>query len=289
MTDETTPPAVQPTIRERITAALTTEHYRRDAEMIVATPEEHCAGFADVVLTALMGIAAEMQQQPGDGMCPQCAAYLTGLAATVQERIGADACPLCAEYLELKRRAESPEAAAAPVLDANGRTEPTYQERIAATLFEQHLRKPWAMAYPADIESYLADAYAFLSIRDAEMKELRQHAELSDAVTAETKQLLERRTTTLRERAERAESVITQALTELADSGAGFARGFRLVQRDGSHLDGAVFPSGRVFVLDDSEFGFATVAVSVEELLRGGYHGARIEWPDQAQAEGPTR
>ncbi|MFE7752159.1 hypothetical protein [Streptomyces sp. NPDC057428] len=191
-------------------------------------------------------------------------------------------CPHCEEYRALKRRAESPETATAPLRDLADRTEPTYRERIAAALFEQHIRKPWATAYPADVESYLADADAFLGIRDAAMTELRRQAELSDAVTAEAKERLERRTTTLRERAERAELVIAQGFAELADSGAGYARGFRLVLRDGHHLDGAVFPSGRAFVLDDPEYGFATVTVSVPELLRSGYHGARIEWADQA-------
>ncbi|MGQ4486868.1 hypothetical protein ACN6LM_003883 [Streptomyces sp. SAS_281] len=67
-----------------------------------------------------------------------------------------------------------------------------------------------------------------------------------------------------------------------------FVRGFRLHPRNGPALDGAAFPSGRVFVLDDPVFGFATVAASVEELLRGGYLGARIEWADQALAETPA-
>lgn len=56
-----------------------------------------------------------------------------------------------------------------------------------------------------------------------------------------------------------------------------FTRGFRL-HHNGRHLDGAEFPSGRVFVLDDPEYGFATGAVSLEELLQG-YHGGRVEWP----------
>ncbi|MFW3459674.1 hypothetical protein ACN24K_01605 [Streptomyces microflavus] len=273
-------------VRERIAAALTTEHHRRAAAQIVAAPEEHCAALTDAVLAALAEIAGEMQQMPGDAHCPQCAAYLADLAATVQEHVGADSCPLCAEYQALKRRAESREAASLPLLKADERDEPTYRERIAAALFEQHNRQPWAMAYPADIESYLFDADAFLAIRDAEMTELRRQAELSDTVTAAAKELLERRATRLRERAERAESVTLHALTKLTTSGGGFARGFRLVPRSGDHLDGAVFPSGRCLVLDDPDAGFATIAVSVAELLRGGYHGARIEWPTAAPADG---
>ncbi|MER5892305.1 hypothetical protein [Streptomyces sp. NPDC001876] len=98
------------------------------------------------------------------------------LCDQVQQRIGGDTCPLCAEYLALKQRAESREAAARPLLKPEDRTEPTYQERIAAALFEQHIRIPWAMAYPDDVEGYLADAGAFLAIRDAEMMELRRLA-----------------------------------------------------------------------------------------------------------------
>ncbi|MEV6791286.1 hypothetical protein AB0M87_04635 [Streptomyces sp. NPDC051320] len=62
-----------------------------------------------------------------------------------------------------------------------------------------------------------------------------------------------------------------------------FARGFRLHTKDGHALDGAEFPSGRTYVIDDPHYGFATVAISVEDLLKS-YHGARIEWPDDTQA-----
>lgn len=41
--------------RERITAALLSEHYRRARERIVASPEEHCAAMADAVLDAIDG------------------------------------------------------------------------------------------------------------------------------------------------------------------------------------------------------------------------------------------
>ncbi|MET9122965.1 hypothetical protein [Streptomyces sp. NPDC004528] len=56
-----------------------------------------------------------------------------------------------------------------------------------------------------------------------------------------------------------------------------FTRGFRL-HHNGRYLDGAEFPSGRVYVLDDPEAGLATAATSLEHLLEG-YHGARVEWP----------
>ncbi|MFS0698323.1 hypothetical protein [Streptomyces nitrosporeus] len=57
-----------------------------------------------------------------------------------------------------------------------------------------------------------------------------------------------------------------------------YARGFRLHPRHGHPLDGAELSSGRVVVLDDPEAGLITAATSLEDLLRGGYHGARIEW-----------
>lgn len=57
-----------------------------------------------------------------------------------------------------------------------------------------------------------------------------------------------------------------------------FTRGFRL-HHNGQILDGAQFPSGRVFVVDDPEYGLASAAMSLEELLKG-YHRARVEWPD---------
>ena len=56
-----------------------------------------------------------------------------------------------------------------------------------------------------------------------------------------------------------------------------FTRGFRL-HHNGQILDGAEFPSGRVFVIDDPEYGLASAATSMDDLLRG-YHGARVEWP----------
>ncbi|HET6636801.1 MAG TPA: hypothetical protein VFH77_17420 [Streptomyces sp.] len=63
----------------------------------------------------------------------------------------------------------------------------------------------------------------------------------------------------------------------------GFTRGFRLHVTGGRVLDGAQFPSGRVLVLDDPEYGLATAATSLEELVKG-YPDARAEWPDDSQA-----
>ncbi|MFE0243283.1 hypothetical protein ACFWZ0_02530 [[Kitasatospora] papulosa] len=102
------------------------------------------------------------------------------------------------------------------------------------------------------------------------------HTELADAVTAETKRLLERRTTTLRERAERAES-----------AKAGFARGFRLHLKGGRTLDGAQFPGGQVVVMDDPEWGLCSGARSAD-LLTSGYPDSRIEWPDDQDAATDT-
>ncbi|SHI66434.1 hypothetical protein [Streptomyces sp. 3214.6] len=56
-----------------------------------------------------------------------------------------------------------------------------------------------------------------------------------------------------------------------------FTRGFRL-HYDGRIYDGAEFPSGRVYVVDDPEYGLATAATSMDHLLKG-YYGARVEWP----------
>ncbi|MFJ8844316.1 hypothetical protein ACIRFF_15590 [Streptomyces cyaneofuscatus] len=235
-------------VRHRIHAAVTAEYLRRVEEVIEATAEEHCDALTSAVMAALRTVAAEMEQRHWGGNCPHCAAYLTNLTATVQERVGKDACPLCAEYLALKERAESSEAEARPLLDPAARTEPTYRERIAAALFEQDIRKPWAMAYPGDTLSYLQDADAFLAIRDAEMTELRRQAEAASAVTTATAEV---------------------------------ARGFRLVQRNGTVLDAAQFPNGRIVVMDDPHWGLCSGARSLELLLGGGYDGARIERPDE--------
>ncbi|MFI7236132.1 hypothetical protein [Streptomyces cyaneofuscatus] len=234
-------------VRYRINAAVTAEYLRRVEEIPEATVEEHCDALTSAVMAALRTVASEMEQRHWGGNCPHCAAYLTNLTATVQERVGGQACPLCAEYLALKQRAESTEAAARPLLDPAARTEPTYRERIAAALFEEHIRKPWAMAYPSDTLSYLQDADVFLAIRDAEMTELRRQAEAASAVTT-------------------AHAV---------------ARGFRLVQRNGAVLDAAQFPNGRVIVMDDPHWGLCSGARSLELLLRSGYDGARLEFADE--------
>ncbi|MGW1182989.1 hypothetical protein ACWD7Y_05185 [Streptomyces drozdowiczii] len=89
------------------------------------------------------------------------------------EWAGREGCAECADYLERKRQAESPEAAATPLVDPANRTEATLRERIAAALFEQNIRIPWAMAYPDDVINYLGDADAFLAVRDAELQHLR--------------------------------------------------------------------------------------------------------------------
>lgn len=57
-----------------------------------------------------------------------------------------------------------------------------------------------------------------------------------------------------------------------------FTRGFRIHLQEGRHLDGAEFPSGRVYVIDDPEYGLATAATSLEHIVNG-YQGARVEWP----------
>lgn len=65
-----------------------------------------------------------------------------------------------------------------------------------------------------------------------------------------------------------------------------FTRGFKLHLRSGDVLDGAAFPSGRAFVVDDPVYGLGTVASSMDELLKG-YHRGRIEWPEGVLLPGP--
>ncbi|MCR8947136.1 hypothetical protein NW249_34175 [Streptomyces sp. OUCMDZ-4982] len=66
---------------------------------------------------------------------------------------------------------------------------------------------------------------------------------------------------------------------------AAFARPFRLIQRNGVALDGAVFPNGRAVVMDDPDWGLCSGARTLDLLLAHGYHGARIEWPAGGPAE----
>ncbi|MEU3972370.1 hypothetical protein [Streptomyces bacillaris] len=69
---------------------------------------------------------------------------------------------------------------------------------------------------------------------------------------------------------------------------AAFARPFRLIQRNGVALDGVQFPNGRAIVLDDPDWGLGTAARTVDLLLAHSYHGARIEWPDEARPDPDT-
>ncbi|MFE9296574.1 hypothetical protein [Streptomyces niveus] len=56
-----------------------------------------------------------------------------------------------------------------------------------------------------------------------------------------------------------------------------FPRAFLFHHRAGT-LAGLQLPSGRVLLAEDVDYGFATVAPTTEDLLKG-YPGARIEWP----------
>ncbi|MEV3848118.1 hypothetical protein AB0J30_15140 [Streptomyces microflavus] len=60
-----------------------------------------------------------------------------------------------------------------------------------------------------------------------------------------------------------------------------FARAFRLVQPHGTALDAVEFTNGRVIVMDDPDWGLCSGARSLDLLLASGYHGARIERPDE--------
>jgi hypothetical protein len=65
-----------------------------------------------------------------------------------------------------------------------------------------------------------------------------------------------------------------------------FARGFKLHLDDGTVLDGAEFPSSRLFVLDHREHGFAHVATDRDALLEV-FPGARFQWPGEPEASTP--
>ncbi|WP_145498700.1 hypothetical protein [Streptomyces sp. CFMR 7] len=58
-------------------------------------------------------------------------------------------------------------------------------------------------------------------------------------------------------------------------SAAAFARPFRLIQRNG-------------VALDDPDWGIGTAARTLDLLLAHSYHGARIEWPDEARPDPDT-
>ncbi|MFB7285469.1 hypothetical protein [Actinacidiphila glaucinigra] len=59
----------------------------------------------------------------------------------------------------------------------------------------------------------------------------------------------------------------------------GFAKPFKLHTPDGRVSDGVEFPSQRVIVLDDPEFGLWAAARTLDDLL-DTHKGCRVEWPD---------
>lgn len=61
----------QPDLAQRIAEALTREHYRRAAERIEASPEEHQAAFADVVMGVVQPVLDRLTE---DLRIEQCAA-----------------------------------------------------------------------------------------------------------------------------------------------------------------------------------------------------------------------
>lgn len=65
------------------------------------------------------------------------------------------------------------------------------------------------------------------------------------------------------------------------------ARPFRLDLGRGEVLPGVQLPGGLLVVLDDPEFGLATQAGSVEELL-AGYGRGHITWADGGDENGAT-
>jgi hypothetical protein len=58
--DDDGPTTDDDALRDRIHTALTTEHYRRARERIEASPDEHCAGFTNVVMPIVQPLAAEL-------------------------------------------------------------------------------------------------------------------------------------------------------------------------------------------------------------------------------------
>ena len=65
------------------------------------------------------------------------------------------------------------------------------------------------------------------------------------------------------------------------------ARPFRLDLGHGEVLPGVQLPGGLLVVLDDPEFGLATQARSVEELL-ASYGRGHVAWADGGDEKGPT-
>ncbi|MFB6950202.1 hypothetical protein ACFCXP_11280 [Streptomyces niveus] len=65
-----------------------------------------------------------------------------------------------------------------------------------------------------------------------------------------------------------------------------FPQAFLLHHRGGTH-PGLQLPSGRAVLIEDETAGFATVAPTTDDLLKG-YPGARIEWPDPGTCQAST-
>lgn len=88
--------------------------------------------------------------------------------------------------------------------------QPTISDRIADTIRDQCPANPATLAGCSQCTAQHAAVMAVigpeLDAKDAEIAELRRQAELADTVTAKTKELLTRRTETLRQRAEAAEA-----------------------------------------------------------------------------------
>ncbi|MCM2390174.1 hypothetical protein [Streptomyces albipurpureus] len=59
-----------------------------------------------------------------------------------------------------------------------------------------------------------------------------------------------------------------------------FAIGFRL-HHHGNAYDGVLLPGGQTILVTDPADLLATGAPTLDDLLRGGYHGAHIEWGHQ--------
>ncbi|MET4925484.1 hypothetical protein P3L51_24545 [Streptomyces sp. PSRA5] len=61
-----------------------------------------------------------------------------------------------------------------------------------------------------------------------------------------------------------------------------------LFHHRGDTIPGVVLPSGRAVLIEDEDFGAATVAPTADDLLTS-YPGAHIQWPDLPTPKEPRR
>jgi hypothetical protein len=86
-------PTGRTALRDRIADALTREHYRRARERIEASPEDHCAAFADAVMPIVEDAIAQyrMQVDDPDSLLTQLAQARDAIADERRGRLAAEA------------------------------------------------------------------------------------------------------------------------------------------------------------------------------------------------------